>query len=151
MQLPSPRSEEASESWSVGLRETAPNNPNRLSADEVLRSLNEEWLLDFCEPLRDVNQVGTFGNRPIHIVSHRGPQVIALVDAGADVNAIGDLGTTALHEAVDQGHVEVVRFLVTHGARADIENELGNTAVQLVAHDKGRADVLAALKHPGNG
>jgi hypothetical protein len=39
------------------------------SATDVLRKYNDESLPDFCEPLTDVNQVGTFGNRPIHLAS----------------------------------------------------------------------------------
>lgn len=117
-----------------------------LKAHEVLGKYNEESLPEFCEPLTDVNQVGTFGNRPIHLASYRGnlADVIALVDAGADVNAAGDLGSTALHEAVEQGHVEVVRFLLQRGASTSVKNEIGRTPLE-VAMESGRNDIAALL------
>jgi ankyrin repeat protein len=110
----------------------------------ILRRLNSESLPDFCEPITDVNQVGTFGNRPIHVLSYRGDTdaVAALVRAGADVNAVGDMGSTPLHEAVDQGHLETVKFLLTQGALTNIKNEFGQTAAD-IARERGMAAILA--------
>ena len=39
-----------------------------------------------------------------------------LVGIGADVNAASKLGTTALIEANRSGYLELVRYLVEHGA-----------------------------------
>jgi uncharacterized protein len=90
----------------------------RTNAADVLRRYNDESLPDFCEPLVDVNQVGTFGNRRIHLACYRGnlADVTALVEGGADVNAVGDLGTTPMHEATEQGNIDIVRFLLQRGA-----------------------------------
>jgi ankyrin repeat protein len=55
----------------------------------------------------------------------------ALLDGGADVNAAGELGYTALHEAVSQGHLPAVKLLLEFGARTDLPNEDGRTAVDL--------------------
>ena len=106
-----------------------PSLIRNLNAHEVLGKYNEENLPDFCEPLADVNQVGTFGNRPIHLACYRGnmADVVALVEGGADVNAIGDLGSTPLHEAAEQGHINVVKFLLEKGASPTVKNELGST------------------------
>jgi hypothetical protein len=120
---------------------------HHLKADEVLRRYNDESLPDFCEPLTDVNQVGTFGNRPLHLASYRGDiaDVIALVEGGADINAVGDLGSTPLHEAVDQGHIHIVRFLLKKGASLHVTNELGKTPLD-VAKDHNRDDIAQLLR-----
>jgi ankyrin repeat protein len=45
-----------------------------------------------------------------------GKMVARLIDEGVDVNAGGRHGGTALFLAADQGHTEVVRLLLEHGA-----------------------------------
>jgi ankyrin repeat protein len=118
------------------------------SAADVLRKYNNESLPDFCEPLTDVNQAGTFGNRPIHLASYRGnlADVIALVEGGADVNVVGDVGSTPLHEATEQGHIDIVRFLLQQGALSNVQNELGRTLID-VAKDYGRNEIAALLQN----
>ena len=126
----------------------AKDNSKQHAAAELLRRYNEESLPDFCEPLTDVNQAGTFGNRPIHLASRRGvvTDLAALVEAGADVHAAGDLGSTPLHEAAEAGHVDAVRYLLKHGASSDARNELGKTALD-VAEADGRDDISDILRH----
>jgi uncharacterized protein len=80
----------------------APENPRRLTAADVLRRYKDEDLPAFSEvPLRDVNQVGNFGERPLHVASTRGSieEIAALIEGGAEINAPGELGNTPLHEA----------------------------------------------------
>ena len=117
-----------------------------LKASEVLDMYNEEHLPDFCEPLTDVNQVGTFGNRPIHLACYRGnlADVIALVEGGADVNAVGDLGSTPLHEAAERGHIDVIKFLLEKGASSSIRNEFGSTPSE-AATVRGFDDIAKLL------
>ena len=45
-----------------------------------------------------------------------------LLDRGADVNAVGVFGGTALHWAAINGHLETVAFLVAHGADLTIRD-----------------------------
>jgi ankyrin repeat protein len=86
------------------------------------------------------------GNRPLDLASYRGDlaDVIALVEGGADVNAVGDLGSTPLHEAVEQGRVQIVKFLLEQGAVPKVKNELGKTALD-IAQEKGALDNIAKL------
>jgi len=121
-------------------------NSPKTTAEEVLRRYNDETLPDFCDPLTDVNQVGTFGNRPIHLACFRGNinDVVALVEGGADVNAAGDMGSTPLHEAVEQAHAKVVKFLLDCGAKRDVLNELGKTPLE-IAKEKGLAEIARLI------
>ncbi|MDR1434960.1 MAG: ankyrin repeat domain-containing protein [Puniceicoccales bacterium] len=50
-----------------------------------------------------------------------------LVAAGANVDAKGDGGNTALHEAAGKGHFPQVKALIEAGANVDLPNELNQT------------------------
>lgn len=117
-----------------------------LTATDVLKKYMDEDLPEFSEiPLEDVNQVGNFGNSPIHVACVRGniAEVRALLDGGANVNAIGELGNTPLHEASGQGHIEVVRLLLAAGATPLENNDFGETALDIST--RKRYDDIADL------
>ena len=131
----------------------ANNNSKRLTAGEVLRRYKDEDLPAFSEiALEDVNQVGNFGERPLHVASSRGnmEEIAALVEGGAEVNAPGDLGNTPLHEAVGQGHMKAVRYLLDHGASPDAQNEFGETPLDK-ARQANRHDIVEVLQSPRHG
>jgi uncharacterized protein len=126
------------------------NKTNPLTVADVLQRYKEEDLPAFCGvPLNDVNQVGLFGERPLHVACVRGnlEEMGALIQGGADVNAPGEHGYTALHEAVSQGNVSAVRFLLAHGARLDMRNDFGQTALD-IAHMQGQSELATLLKTP---
>jgi ankyrin repeat protein len=54
-----------------------------------------------------------------------------LVEHGADVNAAGQYGWTALHAAAYQGINPVIEYLVSKGARIDQKDEFGQTALSI--------------------
>jgi ankyrin repeat protein len=54
-----------------------------------------------------------------------------LVEHGADVNAAGEYGWTALHAAAYQGLNDVVAFLVSKGAKPDTKDGFGQTALSI--------------------
>ena len=101
----------------------------RLTAAEVLVRYNDGGYPDFCDPLTDVNQVGTFGNRPLHLASWQGnvEEIRALVEGGAEVNVVGDMGATPLHDAAQAGHPKAVKFLLECGAKPEAKDEFGRT------------------------
>ena len=51
------------------------------------------------------------------------------LEAGVDINAVDGRGQTALYGAALQGYDQVVKFLVTHGAKIDIKDSRGFTAL----------------------
>lgn len=126
----------------------ANSNSKRLTAGEVLRRYRDEDLPAFSEILlEDVNQVGNFGERPLHVASSRGniEEIAALVEAGAEINAPGDLGNTPLHEAVGQGHMAAVQYLLDHGASPEVQNEFGETPLDK-ARQANRRDIVEILQ-----
>jgi ankyrin repeat protein len=60
-----------------------------------------------------------------------------LHEKGADLNAIGQNGNTALHNAVRFGHYDLVTFLLNNDVRLDIRNSEGKLAIEL-ADDKSK-------------
>jgi len=51
------------------------------------------------------------------------------VSLGNDVNAVNSMGLTALHGAANRGSNDIVRFLVQKGARLDVADKQGRTAM----------------------
>jgi ankyrin repeat protein len=72
-----------------------------------------------------------------------------LLSHGADPNTPGwRYGNTALHEAVSNGASEkVVRMLLDHGARPDVKNKQGKTALQLARASGKPAPVKLLSTH----
>lgn len=89
------------------------------------------------------------GDTPLHAVAWQNDAggVEALVAAGADVNALGEMDETALHIAVKHGNERMARCLIGAGARADIVDEFGDTAAVL-AREKGRDTVAIVSVAP---
>ncbi|MCT4625090.1 MAG: ankyrin repeat domain-containing protein, partial [Schleiferiaceae bacterium] len=54
-------------------------------------------------------------------------------------------GNTALHYAVENGEIEIVKFLVSQGAEPSITNNKGKTALDL-AIKKGNKEIIEMLK-----
>jgi ankyrin repeat protein len=87
-----------------------------------------------------INHVALFGDFQ---------KVKDLVKLGVDIDARGDLGYTALHHAVYQGHLDIVEFLLDSGANAYLKTELGKTAFDLAMVTK-RNDIHKALSRCSN-
>jgi ankyrin repeat protein len=73
------------------------------------------------------------------------------VRTGVDINHVNHLGWTALLEAVILGdggsdHQEIVRILVRAGARRDIPDHDGVTALEH-AERRGYDEIAALLRH----
>ena len=62
-----------------------------------------------------------------------------LVDKGADVNAVNDLGMTPAHYAVQRGVESIIEYLAAKGAKFDTKNKQGRTPADLA---RGRTAAL---------
>lgn len=66
------------------------------------------------------------------------------VELGGDVNASNEAGNTALHGAAPRGFTTVVQFLADRGAKLDVKNKRGQTALmatQAQARTNGGAEL----------
>jgi hypothetical protein len=95
----------------------------------------------------DINTRGNTGDAPLKIAVVRDDvQIVTdLLNAGADPNIVGEDNATPLHHAASHGHCEIIRLLLAHGARTDLECFLG-TPAHLARH---YPEAYALLTTPG--
>ena len=113
---------------------TEPSPMTELTAQDVLARYLEEELPDFADmPSLGINQHGRFESCPLHIAATRGSaeEVQALLQGGADVRAIGDMGNLALHDAIDAASLPCIQLLLEAGSPLDVRNEFDQTPLAL--------------------
>lgn len=93
-------------------------------------------------------RIPTTDNTPPLLVAagvHRNPDIVLtpddrehsveaaklLLELGADVNALGEYGWTALHGAAYNGFDEMIQFLVSKGAKMDTMDQFGQTPLSI--------------------
>jgi ankyrin repeat protein len=76
-------------------------------------------------------------------------KVRALIKQGADVNAAQGDGTTALHWAAENGHLEMTSVLLFAGARLEAATRNGAYTPLHLASEAGHAAVIEALLRAG--
>lgn len=91
------------------------------------------------------------GNTPLHAalaghVAH--PLVVALLDAGADVNALGERAITPLHLAASRGDETMCQELLARGADRDARMDDGTTPAAM-ARTRGHDRVGQLLEAAG--
>ncbi|CAM9800522.1 unnamed protein product, partial [Scytosiphon promiscuus] len=78
------------------------------------------------------------------------PLVQAVLDAGADIEFRDARGCTPLHNAIEQGHHEIFRTLLLHGADPDAPDKDGRTVLHKIAVvDRNRAVYMDDLIRAG--
>ena len=87
---------------------------------------------DPLEPINPLTYRTPEGDSCLHIAAIRGDfrAVKLLIEAGLDVNFIGDMGYTPLHYASKGNHQTIVDFMLSKGAQSNITNEFGEKAIQ---------------------
>ena len=66
---------------------------------------------------------------------------------GADVNAMGLNNDTALHDACENGHPDIVKVLMLNGADLKITNNDGKTALDVTEDDDIRKLIEGETSH----
>lgn len=91
-----------------------------------------------------------FDSTPILIASARGhlAAVLVLSDLGVDVNEASRAGLTPLHAAALTGHGELVRHLLSKGAKPWLKDEAGNSAI-VYAVSSGNSQTVQFLIRGG--
>ena len=107
--------------------------------ETVLAKIRRAELIQFADVALDGPNARSpiFGDTPLHIVAGWGDVDAAriLLDAGAEIDARGEEDCTPLHEAIIQGHVEIVALLISRGAGPKLKCRLGD-AYELAALSK---------------
>jgi len=80
---------------------------------------------------------------PLHMSAENGHDrcVRAMLDSGADVDAVNSTGLTALHLAARNGHIGVMKMLLRQDANIDATDESGWTALHHAANNDCEAIV----------
>jgi ankyrin repeat protein len=87
---------------------------------------------------------------PLRYPGERGAPaaVEVLLAAGADVNGLTDVGDTALHRAAQSGDLATLKVLAGKGAKFDVQNKAGLTALDIAM---GKRPPPAPGARPGGG
>ena len=108
---------------------------NSRTVDDVLQSTSEVLFpAEIGEHIVAIDSRGSDGDTPLHTCTWRNDVegVRLLVEAGANVNAVGDMGQTALHVALTQGHADIAAILIAADADVDIRSEFGKSCRDLM-------------------
>jgi ankyrin repeat protein len=90
---------------------------------------------DITAPIDPLIYLSPEQDNCLHLAAIRGDIEAAtiLLDMGLDINAQGDLGSTALHYAIRHGRRPVAEMLMQRGAAQDVADEFGQSAAALLA------------------
>lgn len=121
-----------------------------LGADPLLQNK------DHCTPLLAAAGVGVIsdGDETAGTEEEAIAAIEFLLEQGADINAVDDLGNSAMHGAAYKSWTKLVQFLADHGADPDIwnkKNKLGWTPLMIAnGHRPGNfrpsAETIAAIE-----
>ncbi|XP_046579025.1 ankyrin repeat domain-containing protein 50-like isoform X2 [Haliotis rubra] len=99
----------------------------------------------------DINTKGQHQRTPVRMVDFRKHRTVfnLLVSKGADLSQVDDRGENILHVACLEGHLDLVKEIVTnHRVDVNSRGRYGRTPVMKAA-EKGHKDVLGLLKSKG--
>jgi ankyrin repeat protein len=118
------------------------------SLEEMLQSTSDVLFPeDMGERIVTLNCKDVCGDTPLHVMTWRSDRVAVrtFIDAGAEIDAIGDMGQTPLHVAVMREDEFLVELFLKAGANPNVRSEFGDTSLEL-AQKKGR-DMTRLFKY----
>lgn len=82
----------------------------------------------------DINDTDRYGRTKLHIAAEKGQEskLVKLIEEEAEIDLGDDMEKTALHYAATNGHFNVARILLEHGADANAQDENGSTPLLLL-------------------
>jgi ankyrin repeat protein len=83
------------------------------------------------------------------LYSHHNAISVLLIQAGADVNALDKMLNSPFLYAGAEGNLEIVKLALDHGARFDVYNRYGGTAL-IPAAERGHLEVVKLLVNTPN-
>lgn len=103
-----------------------------------LDEIKDSNLKGILRPFMEMQILTTNDQTPLHLVCYRrtSPKVVlALLEVGANPNAVDKYGNTPLHAAAMNGSCpeEALEHLLKHGAHVDYYNQARKTPLQLLA------------------
>jgi ankyrin repeat protein len=109
---------------------------SRESLEEILASCSDTLFpADLGKAKVQIDSADADGDTPLHVLLWRGNDFGAkcLIEAGADVNAAGDMSETPLHIATRKQNAAIVALLLKAGAKPDVTSEFGQTPRSIAA------------------
>lgn len=98
----------------------------RATLEEILASTSDVLFpAEMGEKVVSISSTDCDGDTPLHVMVWRNDAhaVKVLLEAGANPNAIGDMGETPLHIAVSQENFAIAKALMQAGAKTNIRSE----------------------------
>ena len=110
-----------------------PTSKKRQTLDEILLRVSGVMYPDRPCHVVDIHSRDSDGDTPLHKVALWGDNyaVGELIRAGAQIDALGDMGCTPLYFATMNSHVLAAETLLGHGANPDTRSQLGFTPREL--------------------
>jgi uncharacterized protein len=106
----------------------------RRSLAEILQSTSDVLFpAEMGERVVALDSMDVDGDTPLHVLAWRNDHyaVQLLIEAGSDINAVGDMGNTPLHVALMKEDERMADILLSAGATTDIRSEFNNTPQEL--------------------
>jgi ankyrin repeat protein len=100
------------------------------------------------EPIVNLSQRNFMNDTPLHTVCSWGElePVEVLLNHGADVQAVGDHGSSVLINAVVGRNPESIKLLIKKGADPHLKNDWGTDAIEYARNVSAPQEVLRALQ-----
>jgi len=112
----------------------------RETLDEILASCSDTLFpAEMGEARVTIESRDVEGDTPLHVMLWRDNTygALLLIEAGADINAVGDMSETPLHVAVSKCNLVAVEALLKAGARTTDKSEFGKTPAEMAAETGG--------------